>query len=276
MDLESVTRPEMPEPPKGVIAFFSCSEKEKAYEDEDLHHGVFFHYVIEGLQGAAAPAKGEVTLLALSEYVTRQRGRPGACGLRPDAAPELMGRSSGSAVLLRLDEAALHVRRGQALLDRDQYEDALDEFGQALKGPTGCAAAYAGRAYVFALRGQWDKVLEDAHRAVEADPHCAGVQRRGRHGPGEEVGDRKGGGRVQRSRPVRSGVARGLRLPGQGPGGQGRFRRGTGRLHPGHPARPQVRNSLYGQGLCARRPRARTTRPSPITPRPSASTPSSQ
>ena len=97
MDLDSVTRPEVPEPPKGVIAFFSCSENEKAYEDKDLRHGVFFHYVIEGLQGAAAPEKGEVTLLALSEYVTRNVGDRVRAAYGQTQRPELMGRSSGSA-----------------------------------------------------------------------------------------------------------------------------------------------------------------------------------
>src|SRR5207302_2086877 len=47
IDLESVTRPQLPDPPKGVAAFFSCSENEKAYEADKLKHGVFFHFVIE-------------------------------------------------------------------------------------------------------------------------------------------------------------------------------------------------------------------------------------
>ncbi len=72
--LESVTRSEVPDPPRGVAAFFSCSENEKAYESDKLKHGVFFHFVIEGLKGEAAPDKGEVTLLGLSEYVTQKVG----------------------------------------------------------------------------------------------------------------------------------------------------------------------------------------------------------
>ena len=40
-----------PPTPKGVVALFSCSAKEKAYESDKLKHGVFFHYVIEALRG---------------------------------------------------------------------------------------------------------------------------------------------------------------------------------------------------------------------------------
>jgi uncharacterized caspase-like protein len=49
--LESVTRPTLVKPPGGVVAFFSCSEGQKAFEHAELKHGVFFHYVIEALRG---------------------------------------------------------------------------------------------------------------------------------------------------------------------------------------------------------------------------------
>ncbi len=52
MTLESVTRPTPVKPPGGVVAFFSCSEGEKAFEHAELKHGVFFHFVIEAM-GAA-------------------------------------------------------------------------------------------------------------------------------------------------------------------------------------------------------------------------------
>ena len=68
--LESVTRPQAERPPGGVAALFSCSEGQKSYESEKLGHGVFFHYIIEGLRGGAANKKGEVTLQGLTAYVT--------------------------------------------------------------------------------------------------------------------------------------------------------------------------------------------------------------
>jgi uncharacterized caspase-like protein len=53
--LESSTRPAVAEPPAGVVALFSCSQGERAFEHDELKHGVFFHYVIEALRGQAAP-----------------------------------------------------------------------------------------------------------------------------------------------------------------------------------------------------------------------------
>ena len=73
----SVTLPPLPPPPGGIAAYFSCSAHEQAIEDQDLKHGVFFHHIIEGLQGdadagtAKRPADGEITLAELSEHVGR-------------------------------------------------------------------------------------------------------------------------------------------------------------------------------------------------------------
>jgi uncharacterized caspase-like protein len=63
-----------PRPPRGVAALFSCSAGEKAFETDKLGggHGVFFHFVIEGLRGKAKNAKGAVTLHSLAEYVVEQ------------------------------------------------------------------------------------------------------------------------------------------------------------------------------------------------------------
>jgi hypothetical protein len=73
LELESVSRPQRLQLPQGMAALFSCSEGETAYEHEELGHGVFFHYVIEGLRGAAdMKNNGQIELEGLSLY-TRQR-----------------------------------------------------------------------------------------------------------------------------------------------------------------------------------------------------------
>src|SRR5262249_29206513 len=59
-----------PDEDSGVVAFFSCSKGQFAFEDEKLGHGVFFHHVIDGLSGAADGNKdGRITRLELEEYV---------------------------------------------------------------------------------------------------------------------------------------------------------------------------------------------------------------
>src|SRR5262249_9533718 len=45
----------LPKPANGTVALFSCSSGQKSYETRKLGggHGVFFHYVLEGLRGKA-------------------------------------------------------------------------------------------------------------------------------------------------------------------------------------------------------------------------------
>src|SRR5262249_30362243 len=102
VNLESVTRPQDREPPGGVAAFFSCSAGEEAYEHEDLRHGVFFHFVIEGLRGAAVGEDNEVTLPSLQAFVQRRvhnflRGKD-----RLRQMPEPVSRTRGLVPLVSL------------------------------------------------------------------------------------------------------------------------------------------------------------------------------
>src|SRR5262249_25533028 len=58
--------------PDGVQALFSCGKTQKAYESSKLRHGVFFYYVLEGLEGKARNTDNEVTWEDLSRYVRQQ------------------------------------------------------------------------------------------------------------------------------------------------------------------------------------------------------------
>jgi hypothetical protein len=58
--------------PRGVAALFSCSRNQRAWEHDELKHGVFFHYVLKGLRGEAKNEDREVTWDALSAYVKKQ------------------------------------------------------------------------------------------------------------------------------------------------------------------------------------------------------------
>src|SRR5262249_53669586 len=62
-------------PPSGVAVLFSCKQGEYANESEELRHGIFFHYVLEGLRGRAMNEDGEVTWDRLNEHVKRQVSR---------------------------------------------------------------------------------------------------------------------------------------------------------------------------------------------------------
>ena len=68
---ERIAMPPPPPPPESVAAIFSCSEHEVSWEDAELGGGrsVFFHYVIEGLEGSAdLDGDHKVSLIELTQY----------------------------------------------------------------------------------------------------------------------------------------------------------------------------------------------------------------
>ncbi|MCA9005523.1 MAG: caspase family protein, partial [Planctomycetaceae bacterium] len=59
-------------PPLGVIVFSSCTLGEISHENESLKHGVFMHYVLEGIDGKADRNRnGKVSLGELTGYAGR-------------------------------------------------------------------------------------------------------------------------------------------------------------------------------------------------------------
>ena len=69
--LESVTRPLIPKPEGGTVAFFSCSEGQKAYENEKVGRGFFTDSLIRGLSGDAADKDGEITIPLLENFLKK-------------------------------------------------------------------------------------------------------------------------------------------------------------------------------------------------------------
>lgn len=70
MDVEA-----RPSTRKGTAVLFSCKGGERAFETNKLGksgHGVYFHFVIEGLKGKAKNDRGEITWSRLSDYVIEQ------------------------------------------------------------------------------------------------------------------------------------------------------------------------------------------------------------
>lgn len=107
-----------PAPPKGVAALFSCSAGERAFENDALKHGVFFHYVIEGLRSEDLREKsGEIRFERLSSYVRDQvptkvseisGGREQSPNLKADIAgrpPVLLPSPIAKTTTLKLAEA---------------------------------------------------------------------------------------------------------------------------------------------------------------------------
>ena len=105
--LNSVTRPKLAPPLGGTIAFFSCSANQRAYEDPDLKHGVFFHHMIEGLKGKADGSKdGSVTATELSEYVASETYDFVLNKYGAQQTPEMKGQIRGKVTLAKLAAAS--------------------------------------------------------------------------------------------------------------------------------------------------------------------------
>ena len=79
------------DPPKGIMLLQSCAKDEISYEDETLRHGVFTHFLLEGLDGKAANREGKITLLGLSSYVIEQTQRRVLSEYRARQRPYLRG-----------------------------------------------------------------------------------------------------------------------------------------------------------------------------------------
>ena len=185
IQIDSVTRPQSRPLPGGVAAFFACSRGQEAYEDDQLHNGVFFHFVVEGLKGAAAHAgTREVTLPDLQGYVTGKvidfvRGKYGKA-----QEPELRGQTHGLVALVGGEEPSvdaaeprLEIRnllaQGRTFADRGDAVKALAAYEQAIRLDPASAEAYAFRADVRNDRGEYDQALVDCDRALRLDPRLA-------------------------------------------------------------------------------------------------------
>jgi WD40 repeat protein len=88
--------------PGGMAVLFSCSEGEEAHEDDTLQHGVFFHFVIEGLRGSAARG-GRITVGDLSTYVM-DNVTAFARSKQQEQQPNLVNNLRGPVILATLDE----------------------------------------------------------------------------------------------------------------------------------------------------------------------------
>ena len=182
--VDSVTRPQTRPVPGGVAAFFACSKGQEAYEDDDLKNGVFFHFVVEGLKGAAtSPGGREVTLPGLQDYVTRKVSDYVRRKYGKDQSPELRTQTHGLVALVGGEEQAAPAEprkdirnllvRAQALADRGEPSKALSYYEQALKLDPRSAEAYALRAAARNDQGEYDQALADCEQALKLDPRLA-------------------------------------------------------------------------------------------------------
>jgi hypothetical protein len=128
----SETLPKLPDPPGGTVAFFGCSANQKAVDPQNLGHGVFFNFVIEGLKGKADaetadhPKDGIIEISELQTYVFREvdeyvaRHYPGQ-----HQYPELRGDIRRGIPILSLERDTESIIRGQSF-PKNQIENRFE------------------------------------------------------------------------------------------------------------------------------------------------------
>src|SRR5262249_2166246 len=130
----------------------------------------FFHFVIEGLRGAAAgEGSSEVTFPELELFVKRQVSNFVRSRFDVRQMPEFRGESRGLATLLR-SEALPHLQKGHRHLELGKPDQAIDAYTQAIKFNPLLAEAYASRGRALNQKGAQDDALLDADRALRLDP----------------------------------------------------------------------------------------------------------
>ncbi|MFM7072383.1 MAG: SUMF1/EgtB/PvdO family nonheme iron enzyme [Planctomycetota bacterium] len=85
--------------PNKLSVLFSSSAGTQSYESDIFRHGLFTHFVLDGLQGKAADTDGEVTWLSLSNYVMKQVRKEAPKLVKRDQLPNLLGNLDRQPVL---------------------------------------------------------------------------------------------------------------------------------------------------------------------------------
>jgi len=83
------------QPPEGILLLSSCGSGQASIEDEQFGHGVFMHYMLEGLKGKAANAEGGVSLAGLYDYASLQTKKYVARKFNGFQTPALKGEING-------------------------------------------------------------------------------------------------------------------------------------------------------------------------------------
>jgi tetratricopeptide (TPR) repeat protein len=171
-------------PPENVVALFSCSAGEVAYESTRVKHGVFFHFLIEGLRGKAVVGKSkEVTLGTLADYVQRavRDFVKEEVSANARQRPELVGRYSGSLALVEVSNKLRRDTPIQVKLSADalkhlkagKYREAVGLLDRALKEKPDDPWALAMRAFAHDNLGDHRRALADANQALKIDKNIA-------------------------------------------------------------------------------------------------------
>src|SRR4029078_4872367 len=162
-------------PPEGISLLASCSPGEFAREDASLGHGVFIHFVLEGLQGKAADDEGTVSLMRLADFTTRETQKYVAQKYVAAQTPYFRGEVSGPVELARIER--IH-SRPQPLPSTPHDHPALEltiaDRTEKIRIDSKNAQAYFDRGEAWYKTGDFDKAIADFTEALRISPNSSG------------------------------------------------------------------------------------------------------
>lgn len=168
-------------PPQGIAVIYSCSAGQRAWEDPDVGHGVFFQHVLEAMNGAGGEALSMYLLLhRVTEPVTAHARRING-GVEQTPQVEWLG--SGSPLILPQSAQATGLRKkmtapeiarrtseARKFLTLVQAEFASRDREPKLWNPPDDSSEYFTRKDALIMMA-WDyALLGDASKVKEAIP----------------------------------------------------------------------------------------------------------
>jgi hypothetical protein len=126
--VEARARPSVrPADSSQVITFLSCSRGEPAFEDSQSRHGVFIHFLIEGIRGKAdldqdgLGTVGELQSYVFSNVFNYVRNQYAAL-----QQPEFTGSGSPNEVFVAYKPARLLLQRANDLYNRHKFDEVIN------------------------------------------------------------------------------------------------------------------------------------------------------
>jgi len=92
----------------------------------------------------------------------------------PETSFEILGQdqcntTSGEPGKADVSDSSACIQRGKAYLKQGDYDEAINEFTEAVRFDPGSSLAYAGRGDAYRLQGQNDNAIKDLNKAIKLD-----------------------------------------------------------------------------------------------------------
>jgi tetratricopeptide (TPR) repeat protein len=157
--------------PEGIAALYSCQQGDKSYYDPDRKMGLFFYHLCKAWRGEYQKEAAPLNLEDLFQQVTRETKKDADKTFGATQIPVIKREYGGE---WQLDQgvgaARASLRRGKALLDQHQYEDAVAALSEAIRVNPRESSAHAWRGYARLYRSGRNEALADAEEAVKLAP----------------------------------------------------------------------------------------------------------